>query len=139
MKPMGDGYYAVDGKITKERRFNPNKNNYKGKVYLLVSPFNSSATYYLAGAAKRNGAATLVGQETGGNQKGINGGLIYFINLPNSHIELDIPVVGDFQLGNQPDSGYMPDVLVQPNVADIANGVDTELAAALALIKKKGK
>ena len=123
MKPMGDGYYAVDGKITKERRFNPNKNNYKGKVYLLVSPFNSSATYYLAGAAKRNGAATLVGQETGGNQKGINGGLIYFLNLPNSHIELDIPVVGDFQLGNQPDSGYMPDVLVQPNVADIANGV----------------
>ena len=57
---MGDGYYAVDGKITKEQSFKPNKNNYQGKVYLLVSPFNSSATYYLAGAAKRNGAATLV-------------------------------------------------------------------------------
>jgi len=136
-KPIEKGYYAVGGKISKEKRQAAYKNNYQGKVFLLVSPFNSSATYYLAGTAQRLKAATLVGQETGGNQKGINGGLIYFLNLPNSHIELDIPVVGDFQLGEKPNSGYIPDVLVQPNVADIAKGIDTELEATLKLIAKK--
>ncbi len=139
LKPMGDGYYAVDGKISAENSFKPYKNNYQGKVYLLVSPFNSSATYYMAGAAKRNGAATLIGQETGGNQKGINGGLIYFLNLPNSKIELDIPVIGDFQIGEHPDKGYEPDVFVAPNVEDIVKGIDTELAATLELIAKEKK
>ncbi len=129
----------MNGEISAAQTFKPYKDNYKGKVFLLVSPFNSSATYYLAGTAQRIKAATLVGQETGGNQQGINGGLIYFLTLPNSHIELDIPVVGDFQIGEKPDSGYLPEVLVQPNLADIANGVDSELAAALALIKKNRK
>ncbi len=137
MKSMGDGYYAIDGKITEGQSINPNKNNYKGKVYLLVSPFNSSATYYLAGDAKRSGAATLVGQQTGGNQKGINGGLLYFLTLPNSKIELDIPVIGDFQIGDFPDKGYEPDVFVAPNVEDIVNGIDSELAATLELIAKE--
>ena len=139
MKPMGDGYYAIDGKISKAQSFNPPKNNYQGKVYLLVGPLNSSATYYMAGAAKRNGAATLVGQETGGNQKGINGGLLYFLKLPNSKIELDIPVIGDFQIGEHPDKGYEPDVLVAPNVDDIVNGIDTELATTLELIAQEKK
>jgi len=138
-KPIEEGYYSMNGEISAAQTFKPYKDNYKGKVFLLVSPFNSSATYYLAGTAQRIKAATLVGQETGGNQQGINGGLIYFLTLPNSHIELDIPVVGDFQIGEKPDSGYLPEVLVQPNVADIANGVDSELAAALALIKKNRK
>ena len=135
-KPIEEGYYSMGGKVSEAKSFKPYKNNYKGKVFLLVSPFNSSATYYLAGTAQRINAATLVGQETGGNQQGINGGLIYFLTLPNSHIELDIPVVGDFQIGDKPDRGYLPEVLVQSNVADIANGVDSELAAVLALIKK---
>jgi len=139
MKPMGDGYYAVDGKISKEKSFKPYKNNYQGKVYLLVSPFNSSATYYMAGAAKRSGAATLVGQETGGNQRGINGGLIYFLTLPNSKIELDIPVIGDFKIGEHPDKGYEPDVFVEPNVDDIVKGADSELAATLKLIAERKK
>ncbi|MEM1120065.1 MAG: S41 family peptidase [Bacteroidota bacterium] len=137
LKPIEDGYYSVDGKVTKEEKAKPYKHNYQGDVYLLVSPFNSSATYYLAGAAKRANAATLVGRETGGNQRGINGGLIYFLTLPNSKIELDIPVVGDFQLGEHPNKGYEPDVFVAPKAADIAAGIDTELAATLALIKKK--
>lgn len=134
LKPMGDGYYAVDGKISKEKSYKPYKNNYQGNVYLLVSPFNSSATYYLAGATKRSNAATLVGQETGGNQKGINGGLIYFLRLPHSKIELDLPVTGDFQIGEHPDKGHEPDVFVEPTAADIAAGIDTELAATLKLI-----
>lgn len=137
LKPMGEGYYAIDGEISTKQKFKPYKNNYQGKVYLLVSPFNSSATYYLAGTAKRIGAATLVGQETGGNQRGINGGLIYFMTLPNSKIELDIPVTGDFQIGDFPDKGHEPDVFVAPKAVDIAAGVDTELAATLKLIAEK--
>ena len=139
LQPLEEGYYSMNGKITKEQRYKPYKNTYEGKVYLLVSPFNSSATYYLAGAAKRQQIATLVGQETGGNLKGINGGQIYFMKLPNSKIELDLPISGVFPLTEQPDRGYLPDVLVIPKVEDVANGVDTELEAVLAIIKNEIK
>lgn len=136
LKLIEPGYYAMNGKISKEQTFKPYKDTYAGKVYLLVSPYNSSATYYLAGTAKRQQLATLVGQETGGNLKGINGGQIYFLKLPNSKIELDVPIGGVFPLTEQPDRGYIPDVLVKPTPQDVANGIDSELSATLALIKE---
>ena len=139
LKPIEKGFYAMNGEITKEQQSNLYKKPYNGKVYLLVSPYNSSATYYLAAGAKRMHLATLVGQETGGNQKGINGGQIYFLNLPNSKIELDIPIAGVFPLDEQPDRGYLPDLMVTPKVENVMDGVDTELETVLKLIRGKRK
>ena len=105
---------------------------YLGKVWVLVGPENSSATFEFALALKQHNLATLVGRPTGGNQRGINGGAFYFLRLPNSGIEVDLPLIAQFPREPQPDAGITPDVLVEPSVRDIAAGVDAELGAVRA-------
>ena len=63
---------------------------YTGRVWVLVGADNSSATFEFAQVVQRNRLATLVGQPTGGNQRGINGGAFFFVRLPKSGIELDL-------------------------------------------------
>ena len=57
--------------------------------------------------AARTTWATLVGQTTGGNQRGINGGAFFFLRLPNTQIELDLPLIARFVEG-VPDAGLTP-------------------------------
>ncbi|MFN7115545.1 MAG: S41 family peptidase [Saprospiraceae bacterium] len=124
--PAEAGYYTFkdDPPLT---RFRASSNAYKGKIYLLVNAANSSATFYLSRLAKSCGLATLVGQETGGSLQGINGGTILFLRLPNSQIEIDIPIFGGFARTPQPAHGIRPDLEVLPNIEDLRNGKDTEL------------
>jgi hypothetical protein len=105
-----------------------------GRVVALVGPQNSSAGYLLARDLKASGAATLLGQPTGGNLRGLNGGQIAWITLPASGVAVDIPLVASFAPGDPPDGGVQPDVPVAPRWADLDAGVDTELAAALKLL-----
>ena len=100
---------------------------FAGRMWVLVGPTNSSATFEFAQTVRQNRLGTLVGQPTGGNQRGINGGAFFFLRLPQSGIELDLPLIGQFPDGNRPDAGLQPDVLVVPTVADIASGRDVEL------------
>ena len=85
-----------------------------------------------AGAVQRAHLATLVGASTGGNQRGINGGAFFFIRLPNSHIEVDLPLIGTFPTRPRPDAGLEPDIRVAITPEDVAHGIDAPLAAALA-------
>ena len=125
----------------------PRGRRYEGRVVVLIDASNSSATFQFAQMIKENRLATLVGQTTGGNQRGINGGAFFFVMLPNSKIEVDLPLVGNFvgderptgaaiPFLNIPDAGIEPDVPVTPSINDIARGRDTELQAARALIEK---
>ena len=107
---------------------------YAGRVVALVGPQNSSAGFLLARDLKASGAATLLGQPTGGNLRGLNGGQLAWITLPASGVAVDIPLLAHFAPGEPPDAGVQPDVVVRPRWADVAAGVDTELAAALRLL-----
>lgn len=101
-----------------------------GRVAVLVGPENSSATFLFALALRRHGLGTLVGRPTGGNQRGINGGAFYFLRLPHSGIEVDLPLIGYYPPEARPDAGLTPDVAVQPTAADLGAGRDVELEAA---------
>ncbi len=103
---------------------------YAGQTLVLVGPENSSAGYLLARDLQRSGAATLLGQPTGGNLRGLNGGQLAWINLPASGVGVDIPLVAAFAPGNEPDGGVQPDLLVMPRFTDAQAGIDTELRAA---------
>lgn len=116
------------------RRLPSGDRAFDGKIYLLVSAVNSSATFTLARIVKDNKLGTLVGQTAGGNQKGITGGEMFFLRLPNSKIEMDIPLIGYYPLAEQPNRGIQPDVFVTPSVDDVTRGVDTEMDAVLGLI-----
>jgi C-terminal processing protease CtpA/Prc len=108
-------------------------------VFVLIGAVNSSATFDFARAVRRAGVGTLVGQTTGGNLRGINGGAFFFLRLPNSRIEMDLPLVGQFPPTPQPDGGVAPDIAVPRTVEDVQRGVDAELAAALAAIAARRK
>ncbi len=107
---------------------------FQGRVVALVGPQNSSAGYLIARDLKASGAATLLGQPTGGNLRGLNGGQLAWITLPASGVAVDIPLVAHFAPGDPPDAGVQPDVVLRPRWTDVAAGVDTELDAALRLL-----
>ena len=80
------------------------------------------------------GIAHVVGAETGGNRRGINGGCFYFLRLPDTGFEIDLPLIGNFPLVPQPDAGLRPDIAAPLTPAAIAAGRDPALDRALALV-----
>lgn len=113
--------------------------HFSGKVFVLVDANNSSATFQFAQKVKKNGLGVLVGQPTGGNQRGINGGAFFFLRLPKSKIEMDLPLVGYFPEAEMPDAGLTPDVLAPPTVEDIVGGKDAALAAIEKLMRSSAQ
>ena len=107
----------------------PQADRFEGKTWLLVGPENSSATFGLARLVKQTGAATLVGQATGGNERGLNGGQLAWVNLPNSGVAVDIPLLASSYQANTPDASVTPDLLVQPSFSLRASGRDQEMEA----------
>lgn len=95
---------------------------------MLIDATNSSATFQFAQIVQQNKLGMLVGQPTGGSKRGINGGSFFFLRLPSSGIEMDLPLVGTFPATPQPDEGLTPDVLVTPTLDDIVKGTDPEMA-----------
>ncbi|MBL0051870.1 MAG: hypothetical protein IPP29_10360 [Bacteroidetes bacterium] len=114
-----------------------NSKAFQGNTHLLVDAANSSATFFLAAGLQQNKIATIVGSETGGNLKGTNGGQLFFLWLPNSKIEIDIPLIGYYPLTKQPDKGITPDVEIKPNISDMLSNKDIVLEKTLELIKSK--
>ena len=110
----------------------PKAPRFKGRVFVLTDAGNSSATFEFAQRVKQAKLATLVGQATGGNQRGINGGAFFFLKLPNSGLEVDLPLIARFPMvegRTPPDAGIAPDIAVAPTPADIAQGRDAWMAA----------
>jgi C-terminal processing protease CtpA/Prc len=103
------------------------------KLIVLVDSANSSATFQFARRVQQNGLGVLLGAPTGGNQRGINGGAFFFLRLPQSRLEMDLPLIGFFPAGSPPDAGLMPDVAVPTTRAAIARGEDPQMARALQL------
>jgi hypothetical protein len=137
----GGGFFRLT-KYDNDARGNvvkPRPPRFTGRVWVLVGAANSSATFEFAQAVQRNRLGTLVGQPTGGNQRGINGGAFFFLRLPRSGLELDLPLIGQFPDGERPDAGLEPDVLVVPTVSDIARGRDAEMDAVRARIAAAGR
>lgn len=132
---VDDRYYAVKRWNTAQAlRIVPKVPRFTGRTFVLVGATNSSATFEFARMAKASGAATLVGQPTGGNLRGINGGAFFFLRLPKTGLELDLPLVGQFPATPQPDAGVVPDIAVDADIADIAAGRDVEMAAVRAAL-----
>jgi hypothetical protein len=104
---------------------------FTGALEVLVDAANSSATFNFAQAVQRNRLGTLIGTPTGGNQRGIDGGAFFFVTLPHSHIEVDLPLIGTFADAPMPDAGLTPDVVVPVTPRDVAQGTDPQLQAAL--------
>lgn len=129
-KKLADGYYEyLPGK---NRRFKPFKNRFKGKVYVLCSAHNGSGGTTTLGHIQEQNLGTIIGQETGGSKEGPIGGQIFYLKLPNTKMEIDLPVMRGYLPIKHPeklqkDKGVIPDITVKKSIDDIAKGIDTEI------------
>ena len=133
-----DGFYRLrrDSDDDLGSVIKPVPPSFEGRTWVLIGATNSSATFEFAQALRQNHLGKLVGQPTGGNQRGINGGAFFFLRLPHSGIELDLPLIGQFPNGDRPDAGLPPDILVKPTSNDIAEGRDAEMDAVRNLARR---
>jgi Peptidase family S41 len=131
----GDGRNWLMAESDAERVL-PVAGPYGGRTVVLIGPENSSAGFFFARDLKATRAATLIGQPTGGNLRGLNAGQICWVTLPASGVAVDIPLVAHFAADGTPDAGIAPDVDAAPRFADAQAGIDTEMAAAHAQIAR---
>lgn len=115
----------------------PAGRRFRGRVAVLCDASNSSATFGFDQTCKDNGLATLVGETTGGNRRGLNGGAFFFLRLPASRLEVDLPLIASFPATPQPDAAIEPDIQVAMTAQAIAAGQDPQMRAATAFVLRR--
>jgi C-terminal processing protease CtpA/Prc len=109
----------------------PHGKRFAGLLRVLTSSTNSSATFRFASLVREHGLGRTIGGVTGGNQRGINGGAFFFVRLPGTGLEVDLPLIGYYPSGpERPDAGLEPDLTVSETIEDIAEGRDRALEVA---------
>jgi hypothetical protein len=126
----GEGRNRLLREQPQARVVEPVASPYRGRVVLLTGPQMSSAGYLIARDLKASGAATLIGRETGGNLRGLNGGQLAWLTLPVSGVSVDIPLLASFAPGAVPDAGVSPHIAVRTRLEDVAAGIDPDLREA---------
>ncbi len=113
-----------------ETRLVPRSPGIPVPIAVLMGPVNSSATFSFVRRVKESGAARLFGQPSGGNLRGINGGALFFVRLPQSGLEFDLPLKGYFPEVPQPDAPVQPHETLAESAADVAAGRDQVMERA---------
>ena len=134
-----DGFYEILPNDTMDiyPKVAPYENNFRGRTFIIADSAAASATFQFLEYVQKNKLAVIVGQTSGGNKQGINGGNYYFLNLPNSKAEIDIPIYFQAPLTPQIDSGIVPDIPVRKLAADVGNNVDREILTIRKIIDRK--
>ena len=131
---LGTGFYRLKADGGDIEVIAPKGPRFTGNVVVLTDAQNSSATFQFSQRVQKLGLGKLCGGPTGGNQRGINGGAFFFLELPGSGLEADVPLIGRFPLTPKPDAGLTPDIAVDVTAQDIAAGRDRVMETALATI-----
>ncbi len=126
------------------RPMQPDSNNYKNTLYVLINGATGSAASVFATLIRVNRRdAIFIGEEGGGDMEGPVSGSGTDITLPNTKIRVDIPwikrVVNLDGYKNTKGHGIQPDYHVTPSVKDFTNNVDTELNFVISLIENRKK
>lgn len=131
-----DGYKWKKHSVLGTRQ--PAKNPYQGMVYIITNGKGASTTSEVISVVKTNKLAYIVGEEVGGTYKGTTGGVMGTLFLPNTKLEVRIPLVR-YEMAINPDnkSGLLPDYPVTRSVKDWLLGKDTEKEFVLDLIRNR--
>jgi hypothetical protein len=135
-------YYALageDGSVDARAVIHPVLPHFGGRVFVLIDAADSSATFQFAQVVRQQKLGTLIGEPTGGNRRGINGGAFFFLRLPHSGIELDLPLIGTFPPKQEPDAGLQPDVAAPLTAASVAARSDPAMEAVARLLSSAAR
>jgi C-terminal processing protease CtpA/Prc len=138
-----------DGTYTVKEEYNstlalqhPKPNRFTGKVYFLIDGATGSAAAEFTAVAHSNKLGTFIGDETGGNYSGGNGGEFITLYLPNTKIKVGLPLMyyeNAVEKPLQEGHGTIPDHYVPYTITDILKGRDTQLEFVLNLINQAKK
>ena len=114
----------------------PFKENYKGNLYLLVNGGSFSCSGIVSQVLKKTKRSVIIGTETGGSAYTVVGAPNKKITLPNSQIQITIPlrefILQEYE--KKIKGGVMPDIIIEPVISEILNNQDTQYNCALKLI-----
>ncbi len=122
--------------------FKPNEPlHFNGNVYILQGGFTFSAASMFVSHLKGQPNVTVIGEETGGGSYGNSSVHLPTIILPNSHIQVILPIYRIVNNASRPHNGrgIMPDIYIKPSSDAIKKGIDTRMQKARELIEAKKK
>ncbi|MFH6992348.1 S41 family peptidase [Flavobacterium sp. FlaQc-48] len=144
---LKEEYPILKGKIyPQDLKFNrllqPDKNTFKGQVYLLISPRVASAGSLFASLVAGKTSAIIIGEETMGGYFGHNGHTPIEYELPNTKIKTTFSIVNlEQDVPKKPNQlfghGVMPDHEITQPFDDFMQNKDTQLEYTMKLIEKK--
>ncbi len=136
----------VNKKYPQDEKFNlllkPDKNSFKGQIYMLISPRIASAGSLFASLVAGNTKAIVIGEETMGGYYGHNGHTPIEYELPNTKIktqfsivnlEQDVPKKANQIFGR----GVIPDHKISQTFEDFMQNRDTQYIYTIKLIDQK--
>jgi len=126
VRARSDGRYDLTAKSGWPAVVQPMGNPFAGRIVVLTGPVNSSASHTLIRLLRGQPGVTLVGAPTGGSLRASTGGNLFFLRLPESGLEVDLPLIGYEWGSDQPSGGVTPDVMTPERDA---------LATALRLVR----
>ncbi|MEM7552344.1 MAG: S41 family peptidase [Bacteroidota bacterium] len=137
---LPNGRFATKSEVNKGLLIQqPNGMNFKGKIYILMNGRSASTAAEFTSAMHMNDLATFIGEESGGDYHGGNGGDFATLKLPNSKIEINIPLV-DYVMNSTESKfigkGTMPDYEIRPTMQDHLDLKDVQLEFTLKLIEE---
>ena len=122
-----------DGKIHYRRYetkyFEPNQRlRFDGDIYIVQGGLSFSAATMFAGNLKGQSNVTIVGEESGGGYYGNSAVHLPTIVLPNTGLQISLPMYRMVLAGNRPKgTGVQPDLFVGPSSEAIRKGQDLKL------------
>lgn len=113
------------------------KHHFEGKVFVLSNGICFSATSIFLSHVKSLGAATIVGEESGGTYGVVDGHWMMNFKLPHSQFNVRYPLWGhevDVKKGNLR-RGVIPDHIIPKTEKDVFGQTDSQLEFVYSLIK----
>ena len=138
LKQNGRGWFDVLGHPNCGLQ-QPQDPRFTGRVAILIDGLSFSATGETASLFHFYKKAVFFGEECGSGYYGNTSGFMVMATLPNTHIEIRIPLILYTMAvdGYPKNCGIVPDVPLTPTIADLLAGRDPVLERALQYLEKK--
>lgn len=141
LKRNSSGTYDLRRGLFRGTTFNtipPKKHAFKGRVFVLTDIKSYSASAEFAAVAHYNKRVTCIGRETGGAYNGNTSGWEFLLTLPNSGLQITIPIIRTYLAVQGPvGHGVTPHEPIPERIDDIVTHRDTDLIYTLARIRRE--
>lgn len=127
VKKQDDKFYLKNNNLFALKK--PKKNNFEGKIYVLINGSSFSASSIIASKLKADERAFLVGEETGGANDGTVAGRYSTITLPNSELVLPVGLMAvqpNIQF-EETGKGVVPHKIIIPTLQEVLKKKDVQL------------